>query len=69
MINMELREKVCKLNKMLPEENLVVWTGGNVSGIVREAGHVVIKPSGVLFADLTPESMLVIDMKGKCGGR
>ncbi len=30
---------------MLPEENLVVWTGGNVSGIVREAGHIVIKPS------------------------
>ena len=60
----ELREKVCLLNKMLPEENLVVWTGGNVSGINRETGHVVIKPSGVLFADLTPESMVVIDLQG-----
>jgi L-ribulose-5-phosphate 4-epimerase len=60
----ELRDRVCSLNRMLPEENLVVWTGGNVSAIVRETGHVVIKPSGVLFADLTPESMVVIDMKG-----
>lgn len=64
MMYQELREKICKLNKMLPEENLVVWTGGNVSGFVREEGHVVIKPSGVLFADLTPESMVVVDMDG-----
>ena len=65
MMYEQLRERVCKLNKMLPDENLVVWTGGNVSAVVREAGHVIIKPSGVLFEDLTPESMVVIDMKGK----
>ena len=64
MMYKEMRERVCLLNKMLPEDNLVVWTGGNVSGIVRETGHVVIKPSGVLFRDLTPESMVVIDMDG-----
>ena len=60
----ELRERLCKLNKMLPAENLVVWTGGNVSMILRDAGHVIIKPSGVLFEDLTPESMVVVDMDG-----
>ncbi len=65
MIYKELRERVCMLNKMLPNENLVVWTGGNISGIVRDKGHIVIKPSGVLFQDLTPESMVVIDMDGK----
>lgn len=64
MMYQELRERVCTLNMMLPEENLVVWTGGNVSGIIREKGHVIIKPSGVLFKDLTPESMVVIDMEG-----
>lgn len=62
MLYPELRAEVCEMNKELPNQNLVVWTGGNVSGIVRETGHVVIKPSGVRFDDLTPESLCVVDM-------
>jgi L-ribulose-5-phosphate 4-epimerase len=64
MLYSELRAEVCAMNKELPKQGLVVWTGGNVSGIVRSAGHVVIKPSGVRFEDLTPESMVVTDLDG-----
>lgn len=62
MLHKELREEVWAMNLQLPKNRLVVWTGGNVSGIDREAGHVVIKPSGVLFDDLTPDSLIVVDM-------
>lgn len=65
MLYPELRNEVCMMNKELPKQNLVVWTGGNVSGIVREAGHVIIKPSGVIFDELTPENMIVTDMEGR----
>lgn len=65
MLYENLRKKVCDMNKLLPSEGLVVWTGGNVSGIDRAHGHVVIKPSGVRFDDLTPESLVVVDMEGK----
>jgi L-ribulose-5-phosphate 4-epimerase len=59
-----LRAEVCAANKELQAQGLVVWTGGNVSSIVRDAGHVIIKPSGVRFSDLTPENMVVTDMAG-----
>ena len=59
MLYPELRREVCAMNQELPEQGLVVWTGGNVSAIVREAGHVIIKPSGLRFRELTPESMVV----------
>jgi L-ribulose-5-phosphate 4-epimerase len=49
----------------LPANNLVTWTSGNVSGRDPETGLVVIKPSGVLFPDLTPENMVVVDLDGK----
>ncbi len=65
MLYPELREEVCAMNLELPRQGLVVWTGGNVSGIVREAGHVVIKPSGVRFEELTPETMVVTDLEGR----
>jgi L-ribulose-5-phosphate 4-epimerase len=65
MLYPELRAEVCAANKELPKNGLVVWTGGNVSAIVRSAGHVIIKPSGVFFDDLTPESMVVADLEGK----
>lgn len=65
MLYSELRKRVCAMNKMLPVEGLVVWTGGNVSALVREKGHVVIKPSGVMFSDLTPDSLVVVDMEGR----
>lgn len=64
MLYPELRKEVCAMNKELPNQGLVVWTGGNVSGIARDAGHVVIKPSGVRFEDLTPESLCVVDIDG-----
>lgn len=61
----ELREKVCTSNKMLPQSGLVILTWGNVSAIDRESGLVVIKPSGVNYEKLTPESMVVVDMAGR----
>ncbi len=64
MLYPQLRTEVCKMNQELPRQGLVVWTGGNVSGIVRQAGHVIIKPSGLLFEELTPESMVVTDLAG-----
>jgi L-ribulose-5-phosphate 4-epimerase len=51
------------MNLQLPKNRLVVWTGGNVSGIDRPTGHVVIKPSGVLFDDLTPENLIVVSLE------
>lgn len=62
MLYPELRAEVCAMNKELPRQGLVVWTGGNVSGLVRGAGHVVIKPSGVIFDELTPANMVVVDL-------
>lgn len=60
----ELREKVCEANMDLPKHGLVVFTWGNASEIDREKGLFVIKPSGVAYEDLSPESMVVCDMDG-----
>lgn len=60
-----LKQTVCELNLELPKNNLVTWTSGNVSVLDRETGYVVIKPSGVRYADLTPTSMVVVDLDGK----
>ena len=49
----------------LPKYNLVTFTWGNVSGIDRETGLVVIKPSGVDYDGMTPEDMVVVDLDGK----
>lgn len=57
----ELRTEVCEANKALLAENLVTWTSGNVSGRDPKTGYIVIKPSGVMFPDLTPENMVVVD--------
>ncbi|WP_319531277.1 class II aldolase/adducin family protein [uncultured Cohaesibacter sp.] len=59
-----LKEEVCEQNHELPRNNLVVGSGGNVSGRDPETGLIVIKPSGVKFAKLTPETMVVIDIDG-----
>lgn len=59
-----LREVVWRANMALPANNLVTWTSGNVSGRDPETGLVVIKPSGVLFDDLTPEKMAIVDLEG-----
>jgi L-ribulose-5-phosphate 4-epimerase len=60
-----LREQVWKLHLELPKNDLVKWTGGNVSGRDPETGLVVIKPSGVKYPDLKPEQLIVIDLDGK----
>ncbi|WHE06328.1 L-ribulose-5-phosphate 4-epimerase [Thermoanaerobacterium thermosaccharolyticum] len=59
-----LKQRVYKMNMMLPKNNLVTMTSGNVSGRDPETGLVVIKPSGVLYDDMTPEDMVVVDLDG-----
>ncbi|HEX7588539.1 MAG TPA: L-ribulose-5-phosphate 4-epimerase [Anaerolineae bacterium] len=59
-----LREQVWRANMALPANHLVAWTSGNVSGRDKETGLVVIKPSGVLFEELTPENMAIVDLEG-----
>ena len=61
----ELRREVCALHRHLTEYQLVVWTAGNVSARVPEHDLLVIKPSGVPYDDLTPESMVVCDLEGR----
>ena len=58
-----LREAVLEANLELPRRGLVTYTWGNVSGIDRDAGLVVIKPSGVRYEDLTAASLVVVDLK------
>ena len=60
-----LKEEVCRANLLLPEYGLVTFTWGNVSGIDRAAGLVVIKPSGLPYAGMTPADMVVVDLDGK----
>ena len=61
----ELKKQVCAANLLLPEYGLVTFTWGNVSGIDREKGLIVIKPSGVDYDGMTPEDMVVVDLDGK----
>jgi len=61
----DLKKKVYAANMELPRRGLVTYTWGNVSGIDREKGLIVIKPSGVDYEDLTPEDMVVLDLDGK----
>lgn len=60
-----LREEVVRANLLLPKSGLVLFTWGNVSGIDREAGLVVIKPSGVPYEELTADNMVICDLCGK----
>lgn len=59
-----LKEQVWKANLELPRYGLVTFTWGNVSGIDRESGLVVIKPSGVDYEGMTAEDMVVVDLQG-----
>ena len=61
----ELKQAVCEANLELNRCNLVIYSWGNVSGIDRAAGIVVIKPSGVPYDDLTPDKMVTVDLDGK----
>jgi L-ribulose-5-phosphate 4-epimerase len=60
-----LRETVCALHAELVRNGLVAWTSGNVSARLADSELMVIKPSGVSYDDLTPESMVVCDLDGK----
>lgn len=66
----ELKKQVYEANMKLPLYGLVTFTWGNVSGIDKEKGLFVIKPSGVDYERLTPEDMVVMDLEGnKIEGR
>ena len=65
MLLQTIREELVKLNQELPKNHLVTWTSGNVSIRDQETGYVAIKPSGVMFEDLTAEDMVVLDLEGK----
>ena len=58
----ELKKEVYEANMLLPKYKLVTFTWGNVSGIDREKGLVVIKPSGVDYEIMKPEDMVVVDL-------
>jgi L-ribulose-5-phosphate 4-epimerase len=60
----ELKEEVWKANMDLPRYGLITFTWGNVSGIHRARGIIVIKPSGVPYSELKPEHMVVLDLDG-----
>ena len=56
----KLKREVCEANLKLVAEGLVIQTWGNVSGIDRESGRMVIKPSGVPYSQMKPEHMVVV---------
>lgn len=60
----ELKQQVWQANMDLQKHGLIVFTWGNASGIDREKGLVVIKPSGVDYDQLQPEDMVVLDLEG-----
>ena len=59
----KLKEQVSRANLLLPKHGLVVFTWGNVSGIHRERGLVVIKPSGVSYDEMQAEDMVVVELE------
>jgi len=59
-----LREEVLEANLELVRQNLVIYTFGNASGISREEGLVVIKPSGVPYEKMTPQDLVITDLDG-----
>lgn len=61
----KLKEEVYRANLDLVEHGLVIFTWGNVSGIDRERGLVVIKPSGVSYDEMRPQDMVVMNLYGQ----
>ena len=61
----ELKQQVLQANLLLPKYGLVTFTWGNVSGIDRERGLMVIKPSGVEYGAMTAGDMVVVDLEGR----
>lgn len=65
-----IKKQVYEANMELPRRGLITYTWGNVSGIDRESGYFVIKPSGVDYDALSPDDMVVMDLEGnKIEGR
>lgn len=60
----EIKQQLVDLHLELPKNNLVMWTGGNVSARDPESGLVVIKPSGVRYDDLHADMMVVLNLQG-----
>jgi L-ribulose-5-phosphate 4-epimerase len=63
-----LREELCELHSRLVSSGLVAWTSGNVSARVPGTELMLIKPSGVEYQDLTPESIVLCDLDGRPAG-
>jgi len=61
----DLKQQVCRANRLLVKHGLVTLTFGNASGIDPERRYVVIKPSGVPYEELERDHMVVVDLKGK----
>ena len=61
----KLKKELVQLHLELPKNNLVMWTGGNVSARDVETGLIVIKASGIRYEDMRPEHMVVVDPDGK----
>lgn len=59
-----LKAHVCEGNLALPRYGLVTWTSGNLSARDADTGHIVIKPSGMLYEGMTAEDMVVVDLDG-----
>jgi len=61
----KLKGELVQLHLELPKNNLVMWTGGNVSARDPESGFIVIKASGIRYEEMRPEHMVVMDLDGK----
>ena len=61
----DLRAEVCRLHALLPSNGLVAWTSGNISARDPATGLIVIKPSGLAYADLTPAAMVIVAADGQ----
>lgn len=61
----KLKEELVQLHLELPKNNLVAWTGGNVSARDQETGLVAIKASGIRYEEMRPEHMVVVDLDGR----
>lgn len=61
----KLKEELVELHLELPKNNLVAWTGGNVSARDAETGFVVIKASGIRYEEMRSEHMVVVDLNGE----
>ncbi|MGD0517095.1 MAG: L-ribulose-5-phosphate 4-epimerase [Thermoguttaceae bacterium] len=58
----ELREKVCQINRLLPATGLVTMHSGNASGLDRQSGRLVVKPSGMDYDKLTPQNLVEVEL-------